>query len=91
MAKIKATLIAFQLRDLNQTPISINSSTHHSELKLTADSKVIYFRCDSFYVSTGAEETCSKYQRFAAVCVWGRDGSGKCTAFQYVSYKEYSH
>lgn len=66
MAKIKASLIAFQFRDL-KTPISINSNTHHSELKLTADSKVIYFRCDSFYVSTGAEETCSKYQRPAAV------------------------
>ncbi len=87
MAKIKATLIVFQLSDLNQTPISINSSTHHSELKLTADSKVIYFRCDSFYVSTGAEETRSKYQRFADV----GEGSGKCTAFQYVSYNEYYH
>lgn len=63
MGKIKATLIAFQLRDLNQTPISINSNTHHSELKLTAYSKVIYFRCDSFYVSTGAEVTRSKYQQ----------------------------
>lgn len=69
MAKIKASLIAFQFRDLNQTPISINSNTHHSELKLTADSKVIYFRCDSFNVSVGAEETCSKYQRPAAVGV----------------------
>ncbi len=69
MAKIKATLIAFQLKDLNQTLISINTNTHHSKSKLTADSKVIYFRCDSFNVSTGAEETRSKYQRFAAVCV----------------------
>lgn len=68
MAKIKASLIAFQFRNLNQTPISINSNTHHSGLKLTADSKVIYFRCDSFYVCTGAEETCSKYQR---TCCFG--------------------
>ncbi len=73
MAKIKATLIAFQLKDLNQTLISINTNTHHSKLKLTADSKVIYFRCDSFNVSTGAEETRSKYQRFAAVCGGGGD------------------
>ncbi len=74
MAKIKATLIAFQLKDLNQTLISINTNTHHSKSKLTADSKVIYFRCDSFNVSTGAEETRSKYQRFAAVCVCGGGG-----------------